>query len=217
MQDWYTLVRQETDFILEAIKQQPFIKELMNGTLSSDVFQFYINQDAIYLAEYKKVLATVGVKCQHENDTQFFLDSATGIIHVENALHQIFLKDNRLTHEPSPTCELYTSYLTRMVANHSLEEALAAVLPCFTIYKEIGDYIQENQTNKADNPYQDWIDTYGGEEFAASVNNAVAITNRYAENASEEVLQKMKTAFIKASKLEWMFWDSAYNKEAWKI
>tara|TARA_B100000424_G_C22672772_1_gene369118 strand:+ start:44 stop:358 length:315 start_codon:yes stop_codon:yes gene_type:complete len=104
-----------------------------------------------------------------------------------------------------------------MVANHSLEEALAAVLPCFTIYKEIGDYIQENQTNKADNPYQDWIDTYGGEEFATSVNNAVAITNRYAENAPEEVLQKMKTAFIKASKLEWMFWDSAYNKETWKI
>jgi thiaminase/transcriptional activator TenA len=24
-------------------------------------------------------------------------------------------------------------------------------------------------------------------------------------------------AFAKASKLEWMFWDSAYNKEEWKI
>lgn len=217
MQDWYKIARQETDNILEAIKQQPFIKELMNGTLPSDVFQFYINQDAMYLAEYKKVLATLGVKCPHEDDTQFFLDSATGIIHVENALHQIFLKDNVLAHEPSPTCELYTSYLTRMVANHSLEEALAAVLPCFTIYKEIGDYILEHQTNKADNQYQDWIDTYGGEEFAASVNNAVAITNKYAANASEEVLQKMKAAFVKASKLEWMFWDSAYTKEAWKI
>ncbi|TDS15042.1 thiaminase /4-amino-5-aminomethyl-2-methylpyrimidine deaminase [Maribacter caenipelagi] len=217
MQDWYKLARQRTDHILEAIKQQPFIKELMNGTLPSDIFQFYIHQDAMYLAAYKKVLASVGVKCEYEDDTQFFLDSATGIIHVENALHQIFLKENQLVHEPSPTCELYTSYLSRIVANHSLEEALAAVLPCFTIYKEIGDYIQANQTNKENNPFQDWIDTYGGEEFASSVNNAIAITNKYAANASEEVLAKMETAFTKASKLEWMFWNSAYTKEAWKI
>ena len=217
MQDWYQLARGKTDHILEAIKEQPFITELMNGTLPSDVFQFYINQDAMYLAEYKKVLATVGIKCEHVDDTQFFLDSATGIINVENALHQIFLKDNQLAHEPSPTCELYTSYLSRIVTNHSLEEALAAVLPCFTIYKEIGDYIQENQTNKDDNTYQSWIDTYGGEAFAASVSQAIAITNTYAANASDDVLQKMEEAFVKASKLEWMFWDSAYNKEAWKI
>ncbi|HDZ05972.1 hypothetical protein LCGC14_0121830 [marine sediment metagenome] len=217
MQDWYQLTRKKTDYILEAIKEQPFIMELMSGTLPSDVFQFYINQDAMYLAEYKKVLATVGIKCEHVDDTQFFLDSATGIINVENALHQIFLKDNQLAHEPSPTCELYTSYLSRIVANHSLEEALAAVLPCFTIYKEIGDYIQANQTNKEDNTYQSWIETYGGEEFAASVNQAIAITNTYAANASDDVLQKMEEAFVKASKLEWMFWDSAYNKEAWKI
>ncbi|WP_282111573.1 thiaminase II [Maribacter stanieri] len=217
MQDWYKLAREQTDYILEAIKEQPFIKELMNGTLSQEVFQFYINQDAMYLAEYKKVLATIGVKCEHVDDTQFFLDSATGIINVENALHQIFLKDNQLAHEPSPTCELYTSYLSRMVTNHSLEEALAVVLPCFTIYKEIGDYILENQSNKNDNRYQDWIDTYGGEAFAASVSQAIAITNTYAANASDDVLQKMEEAFVKASKLEWMFWDSAYNKEAWKI
>lgn len=217
MQDWYQLARGKTDHILEAIKEQPFITELMNGTLPSDVFQFYINQDAMYLAEYKKVLATVGIKCEHVDDTQFFLDSATGIINVENALHQIFLKDNQLAHEPSPTCELYTSYLSRIVTNHSLEEALAAVLPCFTIYKEIGDYIQENQTNKDDNTYQSWIDTYGGEAFAASVSQAIAITNTYAANASNDVLQKMEEAFVKASKLEWMFWDSAYNKEVWKI
>jgi len=27
----------------------------------------------------------------------------------------------------------------------------------------------------------------------------------------------MELAFEKSSKLEWMFWDSAYNKEEWKI
>ncbi|GJM62919.1 thiaminase II [Persicobacter diffluens] len=217
MSGWNATIAKKTDYILEQIKQHPFIKELMAGTLSEEVFLFYINQDALYLSEYKKVLATIGVKCAEEDETQFFLDAATGIIHVEDALHQLFLKDKPLTKEPSPTCELYTSYLARMVNTSSVEEGLAAVLPCFTIYKLIGDYILAHQTNTEDNPYQNWINTYGGEAFAESVRKAVAITDRYAAAASEEVVRRMDMAFEKASKLEWMFWDSAYQKEAWKI
>ena len=217
MSNWFEKSRLKTDSILEAIKKHPFIIELMNGTLPKDIFQFYINQDALYLAEYKKILATAGIKCPNVNDTQFFLNAATGIINVENALHQTFIKDEPFNNEPSPTCELYTSYLFRIVNNHSLEEGLAAILPCFTIYKEIGDYILEHQTNKDNNPYQDWINTYGGESFEKSVNQAIAITNKYALTASEDKLKGMELAFEKASKLEWMFWDSAYNKEKWKI
>lgn len=217
MENWYEEISLKTQPILDQIKEHPFIKELILGTLSKDVFQFYINQDALYLSEYKKVLAHVGIRCANENDTQFFLASATGIIEVEKALHQHFLHQESSTSIPSPTCELYTSYLSRMVYTQSLEAGLAAVLPCFTIYKEIGDYILANQSNHGDNPYQNWIDTYGGEAFANSVKNALEITNKYAENASLECIQNMNVAFEKAAKLEWMFWDSAYKKEAWKL
>lgn len=217
MSNWFEKVRKKTDSTLVSIKEHPFIIELMNGTLPNDIFQFYINQDALYLAEYKKTLALLGVKCTAMEETQFYLNSATGIIDVENALHQTFIKEMPFNDEPSPTCELYNSYLARIVNNKSLEEGLAAVLPCFTIYKEIGDYILENQTNKGNNPYQDWINTYGGEAFEASTNTAIEITNKHAVAVSEEGQQKMELAFEKASKLEWMFWDSAYNKEQWKI
>lgn len=217
MADWFKKVRKDTDGILEAIKAQPFIKELMDGTLPKDIFEFYINQDALYLAEYKRVLATVGIKCTDPKDMQFFLDAATGIITVEDDLHDTFLKGKPFNPEPSPSCELYTSYLARVTNNCSVAEGLAAVLPCFTIYKEIGDYILANQTNKGSNQYQDWIDTYGGTEFEDSVNQAVAITNKYAALASADELAKMGLAFEKSSKLEYLFWDSAYKKEEWTI
>jgi thiaminase/transcriptional activator TenA len=217
MSNWFSTVREKTDFILEKIKVHPFIIELMNGTLPKDIFQFYINQDSIYLSEYKKILALIGIKCIDGNDTQFFLSSATGIITVEDELHQMFMTSEQFVNVPSPSCELYTSYLARIVNNHTLEEGLAAVLPCFTIYKEIGDYILKHQTNKGDNPYQDWINTYGGTDFEKSVNTAIAITNKYAKNASAEVVKNMELTFEKTSKLEWMFWESAYNKEGWKI
>ena len=217
MSNWFNTVTKKTDSILEKIKEHPFIIELMDGTLSKEVFQFYVNQDSLYLSEYKKTLAQLSIKCTEANDTQFFLDSATGIILVEDELHQVFLNKEHFNTEPSPSCELYTSYMSRIANNHSLEEGLAVILPCFTIYKEIGDYILANQTNKNNNPYQNWINTYASEDFANAVLNAIEITNRYAEKSPEEVLNKMDLAFIKASKLEWMFWDSAYNKETWKI
>jgi thiaminase/transcriptional activator TenA len=217
MSNWFNQVRENTDYILEAIKKQSFITELLEGSLSEEIFQFYIHQDVLYLADYKKVLAMVGLKCTQSSDMQFFLDAATEVVAVENEMHQLFLKNELTNKEPSPACELYTSYLTKMAGNFSVEEGLAAVLPCFTIYKEIGDYILANQKNKKDNPYQNWIHTYGGEEFSKSVTQAIQITNNYAMKASDETVQKMNNAFEKSSKLEWMFWESAYKKEQWKI
>jgi len=217
MSNWFNTVTKKTDSVLEKIKEHPFILELMDGTLPKEVFQFYINQDSLYLFEFKKTLAQLSIKCSEVNDIQFFLDSATGIVNAENELHQVFLNKEYFNNEPSPSCELYTGYMSRIVNNQSLEEGLAVVLPCFTIYKEIGDYVLANQTNKDNNPYQNWINTYVGEDFANAVLNAIEIANRYAEKAPEEVVSKMDLAFVKASKLEWMFWDSAYNKEAWKI
>lgn len=215
--NWYQPTREKTEPIFQSIIAHDFIKELMDGTLSKDVFGFYVNQDTLYLSQYTKVLAQVGVTCYEESDIQFFLESATGVTEVEKALHQIFLDKQYLNPEPSPTCELYCSYLSRMVHNHSVEVGLAAVLPCFTIYKEVGDYILANQTNQDSNPYQEWINTYGGEEFASAVAKATEITNRYAENASEETCQRMEQAYIKASQLEYMFWDSAYKQEQWPV
>ena len=217
MSSWYTEVNNQNGYILKAIKKHPFIIQLMEGSLSKDVFEFYIHQDAMYLSAYKKILSQVAIKCNNTNDTHFFLDAAIGIINVENALHQTFLKDATIVNEMSPTCELYTSYLSSTVHNTSVAIGLAAVLPCFTIYKDIGDYILENQLNKNNNPYQDWINTYGGEAFANSVKKAIEITNAHAEKASKETIGLMNVAFNKASKLEWMFWDSAFNKEQWKL
>lgn len=217
MQDWYIQTREKTEYIFEAITTHNFVTELMKAKLNKDTFGFYVNQDSLYLSEYKKALVTVGTKCHRAEDTQFFYESATGIIEVEDALHKIFLEEKYKSPTPSPTCELYNSYLARIVHNESVEVGAAAVLPCFTIYKEVGDFILKHQINKESNPYQAWIDTYVSEEFANAVEQAINIVNNYAQTASPQTLEKMQEVFIKTSKLEWMFWDSAYRQEQWPI
>lgn len=217
MQSWYEQTRVKTEGIFQAIVSHSFVKELTHATLDKDVFGFYVNQDSLYLSEYKKALVTVGTKCHESNDTQFFYESATGIIQVEDALHKDFLEDQYKNSIPSPTCELYNSYLSRIVNNESVEVGAAAVLPCFTIYKEVGDFILETQTNKGSNPYQAWIDTYASDEFAEAVKQAINIVDTYALTASPKSLAKMEEVFMKTSQLEWMFWDSAYKQEKWRF
>jgi len=217
MNNWYDEVRAKTESIFQEIVNHGFIKELSEGTLAKDVFGFYVNQDTLYLSEYTNALSQVAIKCHDIDDRQFYLESATGILEIEKALHKVFLEAQYKNETPSPTCELYNSYLSRIINNHSVEIGLAAVLPCFTIYKEVGDYIVANQSNKQNNIYQEWIETYAGEDFSAAVAQAIEITNKYAQTASLKSLKLMEEVFIKTSKLEWMFWDSAYKQEEWKI
>jgi thiaminase/transcriptional activator TenA len=94
--------------------------------------------------------------------------------------------------------------------------AVATVLPCFWVYKEVGDFILAGEKFSG-NPYQSWIDTYGGEEYGQAVVKAIAIADDLAARATAEVRAQMTAAFELCTKMEWMFWDSGWKKEAWPV
>jgi len=99
MENWYEKTRAKTEHIFHAIIKHDFVIDLMQANLDKDIFGFYVNQDSLYLSEYKKSLVTVGTKCLRPDETQFFYASATGIIEVEDALHKTFLDTKALTND----------------------------------------------------------------------------------------------------------------------
>ena len=137
---------------------------------------------------------------------------------VERSLHESYLGKNKLPGQivSSPTCLLYTSHIIKQLYDAPLEVAMAAVLPCFWVYKEVGDYILAKQ-NKNANPYQAWIDTYGGDEFASAVQKAIVICDEVAASCTESQRQAMTNAYVLCTKMEWMFWDSAWKMEIWPV
>jgi thiaminase/transcriptional activator TenA len=147
-----------------------------------------------------------------------YAEFSTGAIFAERSLHESYFAEFGLNSEvqPTPSTLLYTNYILGQAAYANVEVAAAAVLPCFWIYKAVGDYIFAQQ-NDDQNPYKRWIDMYAGVEFAAAVEKAISITDRLAEQANGATQQKMLQAFEMATRLEWMFWDSAYGLEKWKI
>lgn len=204
--------------IYNKILEQPFIQGLIDGTLDRGKFIFYIQQDALYLAEYGKVLTGVASKLSKKEHIEAFIHFAGDSVAVEKALHESFVEEvsSIVKPEPSPSCMLYTSFLMKQLANAPVEVIAAAVLPCFWIYKEVGDYILEHQT-KGENPYQEWINTYGGDDFERSVNTAISICDELANKCTPEQQQTMTDAYVMCSKMEWMFWDSAWRLEKWAV
>jgi len=202
--------------IFEAIIRHPFLLGLTDGSLEKSKFLFYLNQDALYLDDFGKVLAGIAVKSPIRSHVDAFLEFSADTIKVERALHQSFLGQLSPHSDPSPSCLLYTSFMHRQLALEPLEIAVATVLPCFWIYQEVGGYILSLKPAPG-NPYQSWIETYGGEEYGQAVTKAIAIADELAARVPAETRARMNRAFVLCSKMEWMFWDAGWREEGWPI
>ena len=204
-----------------AIVELPFNRELAAGTLSRERFQHYMIQDALYLEQYSRALAVAAAKAPDADAMQRFAHAAEEALVVERALHGGFFETfgidphQAAAAEPSPTCYGYTNFLLSVAHVGSYEELVAAILPCFWIYWDVGNQIAKEAG--ADNPYQAWIDTYSDPGFGEAVDAVIAITDRTAATSTDARREAMLRAFKRSTQYEWMFWDSAYRLAGWPI
>jgi thiaminase/transcriptional activator TenA len=205
--------------LYDAILDLPFNRELAAGTLARERFTFYLLQDAHYLTYFARALAVTAARAPDKDALIQFAGSAREAVEVERALHEGFFKEYGISPaqaagtEPAPTCAHYTHYLLALAHNAPYEVSVAALLPCFWIYWEVGKHLLGAAS--PDNPYQAWIDTYADEAFAAGVRKVIAIGDQVALAATPGARDQMHQAFRRAAQLEWMFWDSAYRLERW--
>ncbi len=220
--DFSTQAWDNIDNIYNSILKMKFIQQLEQGSLSKEIFQHYIIQDGIYLGEFARVLAITAAKAPTADLQLEFAQNAQNAIAVERSLHAEFfrefgiLPEVALASQASPTCLNYTNFLLATAYQHSFSISVAAVLPCFWIYLEVGKHIYQ-QVNDRNNPYQKWIDTYIDKNFEAAVKSVIDVANDMATKTSSCELTLMSQVFYRASQFEWMFWDSAYHLEQWQI
>ncbi|WP_288382280.1 thiaminase II [uncultured Acinetobacter sp.] len=213
------LLWQKNTALYEQILNLPFNQELAAGTLAPEAFCHYVIQDAHYLLAYGRALAVAAAKAYDADDVMQFSEAAKIAIVVERSLHNDFMTAfnvSKETFESTPltlACHHYTSFLTATAWSESYPVVLAALLPCFWIYAEVGRAIVSQSV--PNNPYQAWIDTYAGEEFHIAVRNVIATVDKVAARCDADTLEKMHAAYTMGAKLEWLFWDSAYHQRQW--
>lgn len=220
-QPWSTRLWGDIDNIFGEILAHPFLTGLTDGTLDSDVFAQYVAQDVHYLRDYARALAIVGAKAPTLSDTAMFARHAAEVFDVELSLHSALLPELGL--DPAaldaapvaPTTRAYTSYLLATAYSGSFADGLAAVLPCYWIYARVGTALIEQ--GSPDRRFQRWIDSYGGEEFAATVAEVLELTDRTGPTLSTGEEAAARGHFVTTSRYEWMFFDGAYRRETWPV
>lgn len=207
--------------LIETIHEMDFNRALSAGTLEQDVFKYYVVQDSLYLAGYARALAAAGMQAPDSEAMLTFTGSAQEAIQVERALHASYFEKFGIhpaqvqSAEPSPTCLAYTSYILRLAQTAGYPELVAAILPCFWVYWDVGKRIDAEAA--PDNPYRAWIDTYADESFGEAVQAVIGHVDRAAEAAGADTLAAMHQAFMRSTQYEWMFWDAAWRREDWPV
>ena len=211
--------RQQTAALRQAIEALPFNLELAAGTLNRERFQHYITQDALYLGQFSRALAIAAARAPDAGTLQAFAQSALGAVAVERALHEHYLRafgvDPAMLAdaEPAPDCLAYTSFLLAAAYHEPWEVLIAALLPCFWVYWDVGCDIAGRAA--PENPYRAWIATYADPSFGEAVQRVAATADRAAERVTDAVRARMLAAFLRATQYEWLFWDGAYQRRSW--
>jgi thiaminase (transcriptional activator TenA) len=214
-------LRKEADSIWEASFDHPFVKGISDGSLPLECFRYYVLQDSYYLSHFAKVQAYGAAKAVTLHTTARMAIHAQKTYEAEWSLHENFCKRLGITAEekahfiPSPTAYAYTSHLYRAALTGHLGDIIAALLPCYWLYYEIG--LKLRGAVPTEPIYQEWITTYGDEWFQQLVEEQIERLDDIAKNVTASDRTRMEEHFMVSSHYEWAFWEMAYRLEKWQM
>jgi thiaminase (transcriptional activator TenA) len=207
--------------IYGAILAQPFVRGLTDGSLPRESFRFYVVQDALYLREFARALSVAAARAPVDDWIIMFNEHAANALRVERALHEGFFQQFGLTPEAvaatplAPVNKAYTSYLLAVAYGAPFHENVAALLPCYWIYWEVGKALE--RAGSPEPLYARWIATYAAEEFGAVVRAVLAAVDDVATRLGPSEREAMRRHAVTTARYEWMFWDMGYRREAWPV
>jgi thiaminase/transcriptional activator TenA len=218
---WTGRLWAEIEPVYDSILNHPFIKGLTTGELSVDRFVHFISQDTHYLQDYVRTLLILAAKAPDFEVAKMLTTHAAAAATAETGLHGELMTDlgrdpaELLAFDVRPTTRAYSTYLVATVFSGSFADGLAAVLPCFWIYAEVGKHLK--QAGSPNPVYQRWIDSYGSDDYLSEVLLALDLTDRVGTDLGPEAEARARQHFSMAARYEWMFWDAAHRLESWPV
>jgi thiaminase/transcriptional activator TenA len=198
--------------------EHPFLAGLTDGSLPRGRFQFYLVQDTLYLHEFSQALKLLALKSPNAEWRGTLERHATEAIAVERSMHESILSGFGVTKAAmararmAPVNREYTAHLIASVEEGSFPEGLAALLPCYWIYWEVGKELEKRGSKNPD--YQRWIGQYASAEYARSVREVLAIMDASAASLDDGARSRALDLFARSAEFEWKFWDMAWRMES---
>ncbi|GAB4074220.1 thiaminase II [Barrientosiimonas marina] len=197
----------------------PFVQGIVRGDLPLETFKNYIMQDIYYLKHYGKVHAFAAAQADDFSQAASLAEKAKTTAEAELTVHKEHARILNITDEdvqqfkPAPTAYAYTSHLYRAALSGSLAQMIAAMLPCYWLYADIG--LENKGTKTGVEIYDNWIQMYASDEFQESTRDMINLLDDLAAEASAAEKAKIKDQFVIAKEYELAFWEMAYRFETW--
>ena len=196
---------------LDAIYRLDFITSLADGSLPENQFAYYLAQDAQYLNGYSRVLARAAAMAPTEAEQLFWAHSAQNCLEVESQLHRTWLSTRTSDAAPGPVTKSYVDHLMATTFSGNYGVVVAAVLPCFWLYAEVGETLHSQFLAAGApeaHPYAVWLRTYADQDFAAATRQAIAYADAAGRAASGSDRKAMALAFRQSARYEVDFFDA---------
>lgn len=213
-------LRKAANDVWEAGYQQPFIRELGQGTLDKERFAFYLTQDELYLDDYAKVHALAVTKTDDHEIIRFLAGVQQSIVQVEGQLHREYLAsfgidpDHVKESKQSAFAQAYTSHMMTVAYTKPLLHIMVAVLPCAWVYADYGRRLKrEFAQTLATNPYKPWIEMYATDKFWEDGQFLIQHIEQLVQHVTPEEKQELIDIFVTGVENEYMFWASAYDMQ----
>ncbi len=210
-------LRAEAEPIWRRIFAHPFLREIKDGTLPLETFQYYLGQDYLYLEGFARSVAIALAKAP---DSETLEDLAKRVLTpIERPLHHRLLTAAGLSLEEvqrvkaSPANAGYVNHMLATANREGLGPTAAALLPCPWTY-----HLLREELGQSEHPlYGQWTSFYVSGLLEDSVAAWRSFVDRQAREAGAEELEAMRQSFVTSSRYEYMFWDAAYRREQWPV
>ena len=216
-------VEERSQPIRQAILEHPFVQGIGRGDLAQERFKFYIAQDYVYLIDYARVLALATARAPELDTMSWFAGLLDETLNTEMELHRGYCAQFGISRaeleatQPAPSTVAYTGYLLRVASQGSFGELAASLLPCQWGYWEIGDHLAQQPPPTHAPLYAEWIAMYSSNEFHNLALHLRALTNHLGNTASPAEQTAMELAYTTSLRLEYQFWQMAWNLEQWPV
>lgn len=186
---------------------QPLVRGLADGALPGEAFAEQLHQDAIYLTAYSRVLARASALAPPGEAQEFFARGAHSCLAVERSLHETYLAraDVRPATPPSAVTRAYVDHLAAVASHGSYAEVVAAVLPCYWVYADVGVALLALADAVPGHPYRDWVATYGSAPFTDHAAHACRLADAAAAHVDPATRARMVAAFTASCRHEVAF------------
>lgn len=200
--------------------EHSFVSQLALGELDESAYLHYLKQDFLFLKHYARAYALAIFKSNTLEEMRDPLPGLTALLDSEMKHHieycsQWGLTESDMEGEPEDFGTVcYTRYVLDTGMAGDRVDLFTALAPCAIGYAVIGSHLAGSAETKLEgNPYQNWIELYGGDEFQSGVKNTI----ERLDNMLEEIPlysqrgQRLCEIFKTATRMEVAFWQQGLN------